>query len=1026
MYNHSTKNRNTYLKALQAGISYTYSGDFFSKFLLLRASLEKQSILLITPSQETLRKYLKLSKDLWPAFITLQSYHDLHSIKEAGNIYCISVDDIEKGIDIQSYEKELQISTWDSISIDTFVRELQDLWYEFNEYEKPSSYSRKGDTIKVYSPQWDITTLSFWGDEVESISEWTHSKLEEIKFFSLKKIFEETSNTPTLIEHIKKQDIFCVLDSLEFHPLYEGFFSSDYAASSFDVLGNSSSHTREIVNVWIKNVYCENLEKFRDLLSDRKKQVCIYTRHGKMLWEFLSHNNFGHIKVTNITTHLLSSFSYSDKLMSKTYICDDLISKIFIKKRTRKKLSADVDLLLKIKKWDHIVHIDHGIGLFQGIIKKELWKIEKEYLEIAYKENDKLFVPITEVVRVSKYVGSENPPLTPLSGKVWEKKMKKIHEDIREIAESLLKNFAERKLRPWKKLLQFSDETSLFQSSFPYTYTHDQAAAIEDIFWDMLSDKNMDRLIVWDVGFGKTEIAFNAAYLALLNKKQVLFLSPLVVLTHEHYNKALERFKDLNINIWILSRLQSQRTATLVLKWLQDGSVDMVIGTHRILSEKTVCKRLGLMIVDEEHKFWVVDKEKIKNMKSDIDILSLSATPIPRSLNLALAWVRDISLLKIPPEWRKSIKTFVTPFNEKIIQDAGNTEFMRWWQIFFVHNRVGNIEVYKKQIQNLFPTKKIIITHGQLPGEELEERILAFKNKEYDILLSTTVIENGIDFSNVNTIFINECQSFWISQIHQLRGRVWRSRAQGYCYLLYRKEQLDSEAAKRIQTIVDYSYLWAWFELAMKDLEIRWGGDILWVRQSGQSKEIWVSLFLKMLEEKIEDLKNSEEKVKKKKPQTQIDLMISASIPDTYFLTETDKLQFYRELELIENFEDLEYLKNSLFLSVDLATKIPESIENLFLLLECQILSQNYQIVAIKKIGTNYQLEFNPNITLSELKTFLKLDKEVIFQVVNITKLRSPAKGFENDEKFIKYLTTMLSGSISPRNSKKIRLKRKA
>lgn len=374
----------------------------------------------------------------------------------------------------------------------------------------------------------------------------------------------------------------------------------------------------------------------------------------------------------------------------------------------------------------------------------------------------------------------------------------------------------------------------------------------------------MDRLLVGDVGFGKTEVAFNAAYLALQNKKQVVLISPLVVLAHEHYTKAQERFASHGIHIEILTRLQSQAHATRVLKELANGTIDMVIGTHRLLSEKIQWKRLGLLIVDEEHKFGVVDKEKIKNIKADIDILSLSATPIPRSLNLALSGVRDISLLKTPPIGRKSISTLVTRYNEQVIQDAGKKELERAGQIFFVHNRVANIEVVQKQLQGLFPKARICITHGQLPGDELEDRILAFKQKKYDILLSTTVIENGIDFSNVNTIFINECQSFGISQIHQLRGRVGRSDTQGYCYLLYRKEQLDMEAAKRIQTIVDYSYLGAGFELAMKDLEIRGGGDILGVKQSGQAQEIGISLFLKMLEEKIEELKQEETHVSNK------------------------------------------------------------------------------------------------------------------------------------------------------------------
>ena len=1012
------------LKALDQWISYTHGGDFFSKFLFLRESVKDTSILFIVPSQEILNKYLKISYDLGFPFLSLKRYHDLHKLKCSWGVYMLSIEDIEKNINFQTYHKQLTLKKWESFHIEELMKELQELWYDFSEYEKPWSYSRKWDIIKIYQPQWDEVTLSFWWNEIESLSDWSNKQYTEVELFSLENVFVWDTNSLIFIEHIKQEGIFCILDMLEFHPLYETLAHSDYISSSFDILGDSSSHSRKVVDLWVQNNYCESLEKFRELLESRKEKVVIYTRHKTMMHEFLVHNNFGHIELIAVSTHLLTSFSYWEWKNMRLCICDDVISKIFIKKRSRKKLSADVDLLLKIQKWDFVVHIDHGIWLFEWIIKKELLKIEKEYMEISYAWNDKLFVPITEVHRVSKYVGSENPKCTPLSWKIWEKKMQKIHEDIRVIADSLLKNFAERKLRPGKKLRAYGEEVQYFQSLFPYTYTVDQAWAIEDITSDMLSEKNMDRLVVGDVGFGKTEIAFNAAYLSLLNKKQVLFLSPLVVLTHEHYNKALERFAELGIHIGLLTRLQSQKEATRVMKWLKDGSIDMVIGTHRLLSEKLQCKRLGLMVVDEEHKFWVSDKEKIKNIKSDIDILSLSATPIPRSLNLALAWVRDISLLKTPPQWRKSIETFVTRYNEQIIKDAGKKEFQRGGQVFFVHNRVSNIEVYKRSLESLFPTKKVIVTHGQLPGEELENRILDFKNKKYDILLSTTVIENWIDFSNVNTIFINECQSFGISQIHQLRGRVWRSHTQWHCYLLYRKDHLDGEAAKRIQTIVDYSYLGAGFELAMKDLEIRWGWDILGVRQSGQAREIWVSLFLKMLEEKIQELKQWSTKLTPKKSTTHIDLNIAASIPDSYFLSETDKLQFYREIELIEEAGDLEYLKESFFTSPSHTENIPESVENLFLILECQIIAQTHYIESIKRIWLNYQLQFHKDTDLEDLKAFLLLDREVIFQVVDITKLRSPVKGFENDKKFIEYLTSLMQKNISPKKGT-IRLARR-
>lgn len=999
---------------------YSHCGEYFSKILLIQSTLETSWWLIhIVNSSQEQKKYKTVAQEFSIPYIPLTSLHDIQMLNSWDkSIYSLEVASLEQEISRELIDTDIDIACGETVNIQNFMKDLHELWYEFHEYQKTWSYMRRWDSVHIYYPNGGSLSLSFWGDELESIidSFWTsHDRilLRSIKEFQTCK----TSNT-SLFKILENSHIPCIIDSLQFHYLYQEIIESKISWISLNVL-SSINDTQNSKNLCIEKLSIESLEDLKELLGNTTISSKIYTRHEKTLKEFLKSNNFGHREIKWVSTHLLTSFSYWYGKNKYIYICDDILWKIFIRKRIKKNLSTEIDLLLKIQKGDYIVHIDHGIWLFEGIIKKQLGEIEKEYLEISYKENDKLFVPITEVQRVSKYIGSENPSLTPLSGKVWEKKMQKVHEDVREIAQGILKNFAERKIRSGNAYIVDRNKLSQFQSVFPYSYTPDQEIAINEILEDMQSDKNMDRLLVGDVGFWKTEVAFNAAYTALSNNKQVLFISPLVVLAHEHYDKTLERFLELPYNIEVLTRLQSQKHATRVLKWLADGSVDMVVWTHRLLSEKLVYKRLWLMIVDEEHKFWVADKEKIKNIKSDIDILSLSATPIPRSLHLALSWVRTISLLKTPPWGRKSIDTSVLRFNEKLIQDAGKREFERGWQIFFVHNRVATIEAMKKKIELLFPKKKVIITHGQLPGDELENRILDFKQKKYDILLSTTVIENGIDFSNVNTIFINECQQFGISQIHQLRWRVGRSTLQWYCYLLYKRENLDPETAKRIQTIVDYSYLWSGFELAMKDLEIRGGWEILGIKQSGQAKEIWVSLFLKMLEEKISELQQESKQVqyngtltkRQIKIDTKIDLMISAWIPDDYFLSETDKLNFYREIEMIQDREDLEFLKTSFFENSK-KENIPKQTQQLFELLECQIYCKIHMITLIKRVGINYQINFDSHADIEVLKGFLQLDNEVKFIVSSGHCLRTPVKGFANDGIFIKYLLRLFSGDI--------------
>lgn len=1013
---------------LKPGVSYTETGNFFSRFFLLQANIQQHgSILLITEDEYSVKQYKKLCEYFEvPFFMMEQSYEYTYLQNATPWIYCIDIESTENKT-LQTHAC-LAFEIWQKNGLLTDIESLTQLGYTFSEYGKKGSYKKQWDTLHIYDFSWYFHhTLSYWGDEVEAIQTETlrgekviDSNATKSLLLGKKSPLIHDNGDISLQELLQKTSVFTVFDTVEFYSWYKNLVSLFQNTVSFDIIGDNS---RNKTNLEISELQVDTLDGFTSLLQEASFTTYIYTKRTKLIDDFLKYNEIHSVEVIEVQNNFLKSFQKTESQQNKKWvrvICDDIISRVFIKKRITKKLSEDIDLLLKIKKWDYIIHIDHGVWIFHEIVKKQLWKVEKEYVEIHYKENDKLFVPITEVSRISKYIWKDNPSLTPLAGKAWEKKMAKVREDIREIAEELLTTFAQRKLRPG---IPYYTDTSLmdrFQQKFPYSYTGCQESAVEDILKDMSQDTTMDRLLVWDVGFGKTEVAFNAIYNAITNKKQVVFIAPLVVLAYEHYEKALERFEEMGVKIAVLTRMESQKNVTQVLKWLKEWTIDLVIGTHRLLGKNVAFKDLWLIVIDEEHKFGVTDKEKIKVIKSEIDVLSMSATPIPRSLNLALSGVRNISILKTPPEGRKNIETYISPYEEKVIQDAGKKEFARGWQVFFVHNRVVNIEVYKKNLEKLFPGKKIVITHGQLPWDELENRIIDFKHKKYDILLSTTVIENGIDFSNVNTIFINECQSFGISQLHQLRWRVGRSDKKGYCYLLYRKEILSNESAKRLQTIVNYSYLWAGFELAMKDLEIRGSGDILGIRQSGQVQEIGINLFLKMLEEKIQELREQKQWIKPEpKLDMQVDLQISASIPDEYFQSESDKIHFYREIESLSHIDELDML---IAWFKDVNPDIPESTQNLFTILHLKLLGQKYFIQSIKKVGIHYQVDFKEQITLPELKEFLALDKEVHFHVVDIKRLRASTKLFENDKKFLQYLTCMLEKKVW---NPKIKLKAK-
>jgi len=890
--------------------------------------------------------------------------------------------------------------------IDEILKKLNDFWYKFREYLEGEDYKKVWDTLSIkFKDKKEIIMISFWWDYVENIfvENWILSyntdkiviwKNLNINFFSL----EEKFNTE-ILSLLKQKHI--ILDNIDILEWSWNFLDLENALF-LDILKNSNIKQ---INLDINDLFIDNLESLVKILK-WDKNVKIYTKNEKTIKIFLEYNNIHNVWVFKTNLNILKSFKSNKEII----ICDDNLSRIFVKKRIKKTLSENIDLLLQINPWDFVVHIDHWIWIFNWIVTKELWNLKKEYLEIEYKNNDKLFVPITEVRRVSKYIWNENPILTWLSTKEWSKKLEKVSKDVQKIAEELLEIYAKRQLSKWFAFSYFEDEMTKFQKTFDFEYTPDQVNAIEEILEDMSKDTPMERILIWDVWFWKTEVAFNAIYNAFLNGKQSILISPLVVLAYEHYNKACERFSKIPINIEILTRFQNQSETKIILDKLKTWKIDLIIWTHKLLSEDIQYKNLWLLVIDEEHKFWVKDKEKIKKMKWNIDILSMSATPIPRSLNMALNGIRDVSILSKPPSIRKWVETFVSKFDDNVILEAWKKEFERWWQLFFIHNRVESIDAMQKYLNNLFPDKKIIITHGQLPWYELEDRILAFKRKEYDILLSSTVIENWIDFPNVNTIIINDAYKFGISQIHQLRWRVWRGDKIWYCYLLFKKEKISEDAAKRLTTIVEYSHLWAGFELAIRDLEIRWGWDILGLKQSGLSSEVWINVYLKLLEDKIEELKSQtsissslslEKKWNTKKISTTIDLNISAYLWDDFFENELDKINFYREIESIW---DLEELENLIYDFSQFNWELKEENKNLFKLLEVKIVASNYKIKQIKRSWVSYEIVFVPDLKIEELKTFLDLDKEVKFIVNWLTSLKCPCSKFSSDLDFLNYL----------------------
>ncbi len=558
-----------------------------------------------------------------------------------------------------------------------------------------------------------------------------------------------------------------------------------------------------------------------------------------------------------------------------------------------------LDFITSLQVGDFVVHMEHGIGRFDGMTSKVVDDMEREYLEITYAENDKLFVPVDQADKLSKFVyeEGEEPTLTRLGSSEWKKVTKKVSEETQKIARELLEIYAKRAKAKGNSFPDDSDIQQKFDDAFPYTETPGQIKAIEDIKKDMESGQPMDRLICGDVGFGKTEVAMRAAFKAVQGGKQVAFLSPITILTDQHYRSLLKRMEGFNVRIDVLSRFRTAQQQNETLRKLREGTVDIVVGTHRLLQDDIQFSDLGLVIIDEEQRFGVKQKEKLKEIRSSVDILTMTATPIPRTLNLGLHKLRDITTITTPPPGRLPIITEVRKYSDALVREAITKEVARGGQVYMLHNRVETIDAFAMKLRALVPQATFVVTHGQLKPDVLEERIVDFKNGKYSVLVSSTIIENGIDLPRANTLIVNEAEKFGLSQLYQLRGRVGRGTVQAYSYFLYHSQRLKDDAKKRLRAIVEASELGSGFQIAMRDLEIRGAGEILGASQSGSMQTVGVSHYLRLLKSAVEELKAGGKGDEEDMPQTiEIILPFEALLPAFYIPDEQEKISVYQKL----------------------------------------------------------------------------------------------------------------------------------
>ncbi len=624
------------------------------------------------------------------------------------------------------------------------------------------------------------------------------------------------------------------------------------------------------------------------------------------------------------------------------------IEKNVDRKFKQKVKTKKIDSFIELKPGDYVVHENYGIGKFVAVEQKEFDNIIKDYIKIVYGGGDSLYLPLEQMSKIQRYIGNSTEDgitLSKLSNNEWKKTRARAKKIVELIAKDLVELYAKRENTQGYKFSQDTIWQREFEEDFPYVETDDQLRAIKEVKEDMESNKVMDRLICGDVGYGKTEVAIRAIFKACMDSKQCAFLVPTTILSQQHYHTIKERFANFPIKVELLSRFRTTKDQEKITDKIRTGEIDVIVGTHRILSKDMNFKDLGLVVVDEEQRFGVKDKEKLKKLRTNCDVISLSATPIPRTLHMSLSGIRDMSVLEEPPKERQAIITYVMEARESIIADAIEREIHRGGQIYFVYNRVQTIDKMHELVKKLVPSARVAVAHGQMSPRKLEKIITEFTNKEYDVLISTTIIETGMDITNANTMIVYDADKMGLSQLYQLRGRVGRSNRQGYAYFMYEKNKVLTEVSeKRLKTIKEFTEFGSGFKVAMRDLEIRGAGTLLGESQHGHIADIGYEMYVKMLEQEIAKLKG--EFCEEDTFETEISIKLNAYIPNDYIEDEMDKIEVYKKIASISNLEE----KTELEIEIeDRFSDMPISVSLLIEVAYIKTLGKKLKIAKISK-----------------------------------------------------------------------------
>lgn len=684
-------------------------------------------------------------------------------------------------------------------------------------------------------------------------------------------------------------------------------------------------------------------------------RIVIATDYPERVKEILAERNIFDVEYNeSISSHGAVLTDFKTVILTDRELFNKRNKEITSQKRSYYKEKPEyIENINDIKEGEYVVHSIHGVGIYKGLSQQDIDGQLKDYLTIEYANKDRLHIPAEQINLLVRYRGSGSikPKLSRMGGKDWENTKTRVKKEVEQVAYDLLRLYAKRKMQHGIQFLPDTTWQVEMEEAFEYTETPDQMKAINDVKTDMESEQPMDRLICGDVGFGKTEVAMRGIFKAITSGKQVAVVVPTTILAFQHYQTMSDRFKPFGVHVELLSRFRSAKEQKETIKRLATGECDVVVGTHRLLQEGIVFKDLGLVVIDEEHRFGVRHKEKLKQLRENIDIITMSATPIPRTLYMSLSGIKDMSIINTPPKNRLPIKTYVGEWNENMVKNAITHELDREGQVFYLYNRVETIDEFKLQLQKLVPNARIAIGHGQMNEKELEKIIIDFANHEYDILLATTIIENGIDIPNANTMIIHNADKFGLAQLYQLRGRVGRSQRQAYCYCFYTKsKEITKDAVQRLKAIKEFTTLGSGYQIAMRDVEIRGVGNILGTKQHGHMVNVGFDTYCQLLEETVQELQG--QAVEKSEP-TIVDINVTAYIPDEWVGSAEQKMIEYKRLADVKSDVELDYITEEW---KDRFAKPPESVENLIKLIRLRLSATDVRISLIRETEDNIRI----------------------------------------------------------------------